>query len=554
MSPSDTKQKMSAESNRQDVDGENPVEPNETDALLEKKEAVSTANPIRWLYNLQKHFGFKLLALLFITQHLLKGFVMSLAGQAEPYLMRKYGVPAPQMQIYSGITQLPWALKPIIGLISDVFPIMGYNKAPYLVIVSCFGTVAYLLIGLMSSAVLSVSFLVLFLFVASLQNSTCDLLSEAKYAEKMRTVPDHGPALLTYVWFGMQAGGLVAVGMSGAIIHNFSPKVPFVIAAIPSFAVFAAVLAGFLEESKVTEAALAEKRAFFREQKEACILCIVMLICSFILIITGLTFQSPVANGIVAIIVFFVVLFGFSVMLTPLIAKFNAYSLIQASLSWSIGGAAYFFYTDNEEQYPEGPHFSEYFFNSVMGVIGSIVSLVGIITYQRFFSNWSYRTLLVVANVALSFFSLLDIVVFTRTNIKMGIGDRTFVLGSSVLAQIIYQWQWMPQVVILSYLCPKGMEATMYALLAGCHNLGNTIASSCGALLLHGLNVKPSGATAESKMFENLWVASLCSTVLPLATIVLLFKLIPPATQTSNLVQGDATTGSLWRRWQGRDD
>ena len=27
---------------------------------------------------------------------------------------------------------LPWALKPILGLLSDLFPICGYNKAPYL--------------------------------------------------------------------------------------------------------------------------------------------------------------------------------------------------------------------------------------------------------------------------------------------------------------------------------------------------------------------------------------------------------------------------------------
>jgi len=113
----------------------------------------------------------------------------------------------------------------------------------------------------------------------------------------------------------------------------------------------------------------------------------------------------------------------------------------------------------------------------------------------------------------------------------------------------------MPQVVMLAYLCPKGMEATMYALLAGCHNLGNSIASNLGAFMLEMLSVVPTGADNESKQFENLWVASLIASVLPLITILLLFKLIPDARQDENLVgdtEYDATSGSLLRQWMER--
>ena len=55
-----------------------------------------------------------------------------------------------------------------------------------------------------------------------------------------------------------------------------------------------------------------------------------------------------------------------------------------------------------------------------------------------------------------------------------------------------------PGVVILSQLCPPGLEATMYALLAGCHNLGGAIASSTGAWVLQVLSVQPSGAKEKS--------------------------------------------------------
>merc|ERR1719502_847433 len=101
---------------------------------------------------------------------------------------------------------------------------------------------------------------------------------------------------------------------------------------------------------------------------------------------------------------------------------------------------------------------------------------------------------------------------FTRLNIRLGIPDTYFVLGANVLQTIVGQWMWMPGIVILSQLCPKGMEATMYALLAGCHNLGNTIASNCGAWVLLLLGCNPTGADNETAQFDKLWLGSALST------------------------------------------
>merc|ERR1719287_323287 len=135
-------------------------------------------------------------------------------------------------------------------------------------------------------------------------------------------------------------------------------------------------------------------------------------------------------------------------------------------------------------------------------------------------------------NIVLSVLSFTDVVMFTRFNLKIGLPDHAFVLGSSVLTTVIAQWMWMPGVVILSQLCPKGMEATMYALLAGCHNLGNTIASNCGAYVLLLLGCSPSGAEAESHQFDRLWIGSALSTVLPMLTLILIPWFIPDCKQT----------------------
>lgn len=529
----------------------------ECDPLLKKDAADDNPGFFETVDNLQTHFGYELLSLLFVVQHLLKGFVNSLLGQAEPYLFRLYTVPAPQMQVYQGIAALPWALKPILGLLSDVVPILGYHKAPYMLLTTVLSVVALLQVGMNPNDSMTVRTLVICLFMISLQISTCDLLSEAKYAEKVKENAKHGPSLLTYVWFGMQVGGLAAVVASGFLIQDYGARSPYLICVVPAAAVFFPICMGWLQENRKNSDEVAEARKTVFKQWEACLLCVITFFGIVLLVVVGVTTKGdPLTNCVTALFVGAVGLVSFSFFLSPVIAKFNAFSLIQTSLSLNMGGAAFYFFTDTPEQYPEGPHFSEFFFNSVMGTAGAIFSLLGIYLYQRCLSKWSYRNLLLFTNGIYAVLSAFDILLFTRYNLVLGIPDATFVLSSTVLGSVINQWRWMPGVVILSHLCPKGMEAIMYALLAGCHNLGNMVSSSAGAYLLEVMGCKPAGLPHESEQFENLWKISAITTVLPAVTIICLFWLIPNARQDERLMAEedcDATKGSVYRRWTGRD-
>merc|ERR1719327_510163 len=85
-----------------------------------------------WLLDLRIWFGWKLLGILFVSQHISKGFVRDFTSAAGTYIMQEYQVPASHMGVYGGVIGLPWALKPVIGVMSDCFPIFGYAKAPYI--------------------------------------------------------------------------------------------------------------------------------------------------------------------------------------------------------------------------------------------------------------------------------------------------------------------------------------------------------------------------------------------------------------------------------------
>eukprot|EP00930_Biecheleria_cincta_P080647 TRINITY_DN6901_c0_g1_i6.p1 TRINITY_DN6901_c0_g1~~TRINITY_DN6901_c0_g1_i6.p1 ORF type:complete len:584 (-),score=47.12 TRINITY_DN6901_c0_g1_i6:136-1887(-) len=500
--------------------------------------------PRDWLNTLSDHFGHRLLVTLFVVQHVQKGFTSSLLDAARPYLYKSYGTPAPQVQVYNSVVSLPWDMKPMIGLLSDVLPIGGYHKGPYMVGACVFGCMACLLVAFVICSCCT-----------NLHFSTCDLLSEANYAEKIQKSPKHAPALLTYVWFGMTLSGLAASLFSGSLIESVGPRTPYLIAALPIIATLIPVGMGFLEEQKQTGQDVQETRTRYCEQWEVCMLCFLMFGCSVVLFCCGLIFEDPVVNAIVAMIIAAVVLISFSLVLSPLIAKFNAFVLVSNIVCLSTSGASFYFYTDTPAQYPEGPNFQPVFYNTVVGTLGSICSLAGIYFYQRYLSSWKYRDLFLFTQMLASALGSLDVLMFARVNVKLGVPDHLLVLGLSVFEPIVRQWMQMPSIVILSHLCPEGMEATMYALLAGCSNLGGTISSNLGAFLLDRMGCLPAGKIRESAQFENLWVAAAISTVLPLLVQLVSLGLIPDAYQNERLVhdRSDATAGSLLRRWWGHD-
>merc|ERR1719201_2670259 len=97
------------------------------------------------------------------------------------WVFREYGISGPTMQVYSSVASSAWALKPIVGMASDLVPILGRRKAPYVIITSIVGVICTAIVGFSTKETMGILGIVVCLFGMSLQASTCDLLSEAKY-------------------------------------------------------------------------------------------------------------------------------------------------------------------------------------------------------------------------------------------------------------------------------------------------------------------------------------------------------------------------------------
>ena len=483
---------------------------------------------------------------------------MAYAGASADFLFRTYELQGPQLQVYKAIMGLPWALKPIIGVVSDTLPIMGYKKAPYIIMVSllAMGGFSYVAWSPDHSPLPAI---VCGLIAGTLQSSVVDLLTEAKYSEKMREHTEYGPDLVTFVWSGVTIGGLFATGTVGLILqYGGGPKVVYMICAGAAAIIFIPTGMGYLEEEKMTvREATAHTAKMVRRQPEIIFLAILMACSVMALGVSGVMFQNIRLNFILAVALGALVISSFGILLRPLISSMTIFAFLQTACSLSIEGATFYFFTNTPTQFPEGPHFSPFFYTTVMGLIAGVCGLIGLWSYNRYMKQWTYRSIYFVANLAVTVINLVGLVLYTRTNVRLGIPDKVFVLCGSVMQSLVLTWMWIPGVVMLAHLCPKGLEASMYALLAGCHNIGSSVAQYSGAFMLNQLGIQPKGAIGESAQFEDLWIAVTVSALLPLLSLALLPFCIPAKTQTEAILTDhphSATVGSPWERfrvWRG---
>merc|ERR1719253_385873 len=142
-------------------------------------------------------------------------------------------------------------MKPIIGLITDVFPIGGLNKAPYMIIASIWGAGAFLYVGITPQVSLSVIAIVVCIFIQNMMMATTDLLSEAKYAEKIQQNPSQGPNMTAFAWIGLQVASVFAYALSGQL-SNTSAQLPYLICAIPVILLIIPLALGQMDEKTKT--------------------------------------------------------------------------------------------------------------------------------------------------------------------------------------------------------------------------------------------------------------------------------------------------------------
>lgn len=397
-----------------------------------------------------------------LSVYLVQG-ILGLARLAVSFFLKDdLSLSPAQVAALMGVAALPWVVKPLFGLLSDGLPILGYRRRPYLVISGLLGTIAWLCLAIVVETPLQATAAIA---LSSLSVAMSDVIVDSVVVERVRkeSVGAAG-SLQSLCWAASSLGGLLTAYLGGYLLEKVDTRTIFAITAFFPLIV-SAVACLIVEEAIATPGQLSQTKNQIKLLWEA---------------IKQKQIWMPA-------------LFLFFWHATP------------------TSDSGFFYFTTNELGF--GPEFL-----GRVRLVTSLASLVGVWIFQRYLKQVPFRTMFgwtICLSTALGMTTLLLV---THVNRDLGIGDRWFSLGDSLILTVMGQIAFMPVLVLAARLCPPGIEATLFALLMSILNLAGLVSHETGALLTHLLGVTESN-------FDNLWllvaIANL-SSLLPLPLLGLL--------------------------------
>jgi len=403
-----------------------------------------------------------------LTAILLVYFVQGILGLARLavsfFLKDELGLTPAEVAALTGIASAPWTIKPLLGFISDGFPILGYRRRPYLVLSGLLGAAAWLA---MATVVQTGTAAISAITLSSLAVAVSDVIVDSLVVERARreSQSDAG-SLQSLAWGASAVGGIITAYLGGLLLEFVGTRYVFGVTA--TFPLVVSLVAWLIAEDSVTEISTWKVIGGQLQQLKGAI--------------------SQKAIWMPALFIF----------------------LWQATPT---ADSAFFFFTTNDLGFePE--------FLGRVRLVTSIAALIGIWIFQRFLKAVPFRTIFAWSTLLSTLFGFTTLLLVTHANRAIGIGDEWFSLGDNLILTVMGEISFMPVLVLSARICPPGVEATLFALLMSILNLAGLLSHEFGAVLTHWLGVTETD-------FENLWLLvtlTNLSTLLPLPLLFLLPK------------------------------
>ena len=411
-----------------------------------------------------------------LTVYFVQG-ILGLARLAVSFFLKDdLGLTPAEVAALTGITAIPWIVKPLFGFLSDGLPIFGYRRRPYLILSGLIGTASWLALATLVDDALTATIVIL---LTSLSVAIADVIVDSLIVERAREESlSRSGSLQSLSWGASALGGLLTAYFSGMLLQHLSSAQVFEITA--TFPLIVSAVAWLISEEKVDE-----------NDTEA---------------------ESPVK--------------GQMKQLWGALKQKQVWLPIAFLFVWQAtptADSAFFFFSTNELGFePE--------FLGRVRLVTSFASLAGIFLFQRYLKTVPFRKILGWSTVIAAVLGMTTLLLVTHTNRALGIDDRWFSLGDSLILTVVGQITWMPVLVLSARLCPKGVEATLFALLMSIWNLSGLLSHELGAILTSWLGVTENN-------FDRLWLLVIItnlSTLLPLPFLGWLPASDPKQKQSSN--------------------
>ncbi|XP_027332530.1 probable folate-biopterin transporter 2 [Abrus precatorius] len=445
--------------------------------------------PIYWFSMLSREMHWSFVFGVVVVYGISQGLGGALAGVGTKYYMKDVQKVQPsEAQVYAGITSIPWIVKPLWGLLTDVLPVFGYRRRPYFIFAGFLAVIAMLLLSLHENMHLVLA--LLSLTAGSAGVAIADVTIDACVAQNSISHPSLATDMQSLCAFSSSIGALLGFSISGIFVHLIGPMGVFGLMTIPAGLI---ILVGFLlDEPRMPNSSYRQVKQNFLDAGKA--------------MWTTLRCED--------------------------VWRPCLYMYLSLALSLNILEGMFYWYTDSKG----GPSFSQEGVGFIFS-ISSVGSLLGAILYQYALKDYAFRDLLFWTQLLYGLSGMLDLILVLRWNLKFGIPDYFFVVVVESIAQMTNRLKWMPMLVLSSKLCPSGIEGTFFALLMSIDNVGLLSASWIGGFVLHILRI-------TRTQFDSLWLAILIRNILRIAPLCLLF-LVPRADPNSSILPSESLNSKV---------
>lgn len=395
----------------------------------------------------------------------------SLAGVATTFYFKDdLHLSIQQVQFLGSIAIIPWSIKPIYGLISDVRPVFGLRRKPYLFLAGLLGSAGYFSQATWVSGFWGAAFAA---FTSAMGFALADVIVDGIVAEKSKTQKEAGK--LQSICRGALLAGAIAVSYaSGILVETIGARnVFFITGTLPLVTVLFSLL--------VLEGPLPDSTFSIRKVWNQ--------------------FRGAISPALL-----WSALFLFIWRSTP------------------TSGGAFSYYLIDEL------HFTPEFFGR-LAFISHVTGIIGVIVFRKFLLKIPLRTMffwLMVSSVVLS---LPTLGLVYKWYELIGVSPQFFAMADTLIGGMLFELAFLPLLVLVARVCPKGIEATMFAVLASLMNIGLSVSDLGGAALTTYFDVHSATETVAadySNLHIVMWIAIL-SSFLPLPLLPFL-----PETRTTD--------------------
>ncbi|WOL08913.1 folate-biopterin transporter 1, chloroplastic-like isoform X1 [Canna indica] len=371
-------------------------------------------------------------------------FVQGVLGLARLavsfYLKDDLRLDPAETAVITGLSSLPWLIKPLYGFISDSFPLFGYRRRSYLFLSGLLGALSWSLMAMFVDSKYSAGTCIL---LGSLSVAFSDVVVDSMVVERARGESQSTSGSLQSLCWGSSAfGGIVSAYFSGSLVEAYGVRFVFgVTAFLPLMTSAVALLVK--EHSTRGHNSSNANLSFLQNSKQ-----------SILQLWTAI--KQPD--------IFLPTLFIFLWQATP-----------------HSESAMFFFVTNKLGFTPE--------FLGRVKLVTSVASLVGVALYNSFLKNVSLRKIFLLTTIIGSALGMTQVLLVTGLNRQLGISDEWFSIGDSLIITVLSQASFMPVLVLAARLCPPGVEATLFATLMSISNAGSVTGGLVGAGLTQLLGV-----------------------------------------------------------------